>query len=216
MIDEDIDFAADAPKITHEKLSRVSKLAIEMLKTRSEIADFELTLENKKKFLLTLQTVELPEAMAEAGLTQFKTTSGAIIEVKDIVAGSMAKERKDDCLDWLEVHNHDGIIKNEVSVSVSFPKGNKGNAEALFKALMELELLKAVNVEPTNKPDVHYQTFNKWLRETHEEHQENHLSGEESIDIDCPFCDRDAETLLGIFVGKKAEVKEEKSKKACF
>lgn len=201
-----IDFAEDAPQVTQQQLSDVTVKAQRTLDLIASIQEAEKILAGAKQELQVLQEKELPDAMTAAGMTEFTHISGKKIVIKDVVAGAPPKATFDQALSWLREHDHDGIIKRSISVSVNLPKGQDAIGDSLVKYLLRLKTLQRLGVTPKDEPTIHYQTFGSWAREVRVVHIEQHLpSG--NLDQDCPFCDEDKLKLLGIYVGKKAEVK---------
>ena len=224
-LDDPIDYRADAPKITQNALSRVTLCAQELLDKQAEVTKLEKDLATAKERQRRLEEVELPEAMAEATMTEFKTTNGKQIVVQDIVAGAPSKAEFPNALEWLRSRWHDGIIKRSITLNINLPKGQDAEGDKLVKYLNKLKTLQKLGVTPKDEPTVHYQTFGAWARELRKRHVEEHLNGGSAHDehmehhthdkpvedceyCTCPFCSEEDTKLLGIFVGKKAVVKD--------
>lgn len=206
----ELDFARDAPQITAQQMSAITIQAQQMLDLMDDIADKEDDLLRLKRQLQDLQERELPETMALAGMLEFTHISGRKIQVKDVVAGQPPKNRFEDALAWLRQHSHDGIIKRSISVTVNLPKGNDAIGNKLVAYLRKLKTLQTLGVIPKDEPTIHYMTFGSWAREVRATHIDQHLPTA-TTSKDCPFCDeQNLLPLLGIYVGKKAEVKEVK------
>lgn len=203
-----IDFNEDAPVVTQEQLSLVTLRAQQLLDQKQAVEHMEALLKDAQQRLRQTEEFDLPDAMAAAGMKEFKLLNGSKVTVKDVVSGSPSKTRFNEALSWLSEHNHDGIVKRQVGVIAKFRKGQADDADALAEALSALlttELKKFDNLEVTDEPSIHYQTFGSWARELHVKHNEEHSAGEQADD--CPFCKAEVTKLLGIYVGKKAEVK---------
>lgn len=121
----------------------------------------------------------IPDAMG--GLKQIKTQSGATVSVKEIIRASLPKDTKPAAIEWLEEHGHGGLIKTEVSVSLS-----REERELAPKAI---EALKAQGFAAEVNADVHPMTLSAWAREQLEQGAE--LPAE----------------LISIFQGKTVEVR---------
>lgn len=205
----EIDFAADTPVITQDALSKVTLVAQQLIEAKDDVADYEKKLSTAKESVKRLEERDLPEAMAEAKVTEFKLTNGKQVTVKDIVAGAPSKENFPTALAWLRGHDHDGIVKRAISIQVLLPKGQDKLGAKLVAYLKRLKTLKNLGVEPKDEPTVHYQTFGSWARELFTKHNEEHLASA-TVDQDCPFCNEETTRLLGIYVGKKAEIRDVK------
>lgn len=203
----DIDFSADTPVLTQNALSTVTLKAQQLIDEQDKVARYEKDLEISKANVKRLEEQELPEAMAEAKLTEFKLTNGKMVTVKDVVAGSPPKTRLHEALAWLRGNEHDGIIKRAISVQVLLPKGHDKEGNKLVNYLRRLKTLQNMGVEPKDEPTVHYQTFGAWARELFAKHNDEHLATA-TTDVHCPFCNEETTKLLGIYIGKKAEVKD--------
>lgn len=61
-----------------------------------------------------LRKRQLPDAMAELGLTSFKLTSGETVYLRTEVHVGCAAERRPELLAWLEAHGHGALISQSV------------------------------------------------------------------------------------------------------
>lgn len=178
-----IDEGASAPS-----LPALRKLGEEMLRLEREISDLEELLKVKRSAAADIKTKRLPEAMTQAGLTNFGLTAGGTIEIVDFVSGSLPKEsenkeeenKRDAAIRYLEELNGVGIIKN--TIRLEFSKSQHNEALNLFGELKEK------GFEPELKHDVHPQTLMAFVRER--------LRNGESIEPE----------KLGCYVGRVAKV----------
>ena len=110
----------------------------DQLKTVSKLAEYQLILENKIKQteddLATLKEqfkqvsqTDLPEALAETGLSEIKLTDGSKISVQQFYNASIPKDNLDQAFTWLRDNGHADLIKN--TVACSFGRGEDGNAK---------------------------------------------------------------------------------------
>jgi len=165
-----------------ESLKVVGELAARQLKLEQELTDLEDQLKAKKEELTQVSEKDLPEALAECGLSEIKLLDGSKVTVKPYYQASPPKEKYDEAMAWLRDHGHGDLIKNDVTVS--FGKGEDSSA-AEFKAhLVE------VGTSFTDKTGVHPMTFKAFVREQVETGQ------------NLPF------DLLGIYIGQKASIKK--------
>lgn len=140
-----------------EAFAPLNALVVEARETQAAIATLERELDEKAKLLVGILTVRLPSLMQSMGLTEFKTTDGLEISVKEEVEAHISKENQTAAHEWLDKNNHGGIIKRDITVSF-----NKEQNEAA-KALLEELSKKFAGV--ASKQTVHPQTLKSWAKE---------------------------------------------------
>ena len=134
------------------------------------LADRQLRLESMQEKLqeLSKQVTEahrevseryLPNALASAGVTEFKLVDGSVISVKKGYFPSIEAEHQAEAFAWMVDHGHD-IIKNEVIVKL--PKGKSEEAKEVVTAIRDL------GFTPEQKEGIHWQTFRAWAKEVME------------------------------------------------
>lgn len=140
-------------------MQRMMRLANEII----ELEELEEALEDQLKDLRTnlskKQREELPELMAENGLSEFKTEDGHKISLNDFVSGSLPNDpvRRKEAIDWLSKNGGQDLIKN--TVSVEFAKTEHNRAKSLAAELTE----KGFFVD--EKEMVHHSTLQAFARE---------------------------------------------------
>ncbi len=142
---------------TDEAFAPLNAMVIEARETQAEIARLERELEAKTKHLAGIIYVRLPALMQGMGLSEFKTTDGLEISVKEEVEAHISKENQGTAHKWLDENGHGGIIKRDITVSF-----NKEQAEAAKTLLAELQT-KFAGV--ASKQSVHAQTLKAWAKE---------------------------------------------------
>ena len=136
----------------------------------ASLAERQLHLEDTKKRLAELaQKVEdthkdiserqLPNALASAGVTEFKLTDGSVVSVKKNYFPSVAPENQQEAYAWMVEAGHD-IIKNKVELK--FTKGESTLADEVVQRLEDL------GYKPERKEEIHWQTFRAWAKEVME------------------------------------------------
>jgi hypothetical protein len=165
-----------------ESLKVVGELAARQLKLEQELTDLEDQLKIKKEELTKVSEKDLPEALAECGLSEVKLLDGSKVTVKPYYQANPPKEKYDEAMSWLRDHGHGDLIKNDVIVS--FGKGEDQNAEE-FKTFLSDN-----GTSYTDKTGVHPMTFKAFVREQVETGQ------------NLPF------DLLGIYIGQKTSIKK--------
>lgn len=165
-----------------KSLKIVGDLAAKQLKLEQELTELEDQLKLKKEELTQVSEKDLPEALAECGLSEIKLLDGSKVTVKPYYQANPPKEKYEEAMAWLRTHGHGDLIKNDVTVS--FGKGEDTNA-AEFK----LHLIES-GTSFTDKTGVHPMTFKAFVREQVETGQ------------NLPF------DLLGVYIGQKTSIKK--------
>ncbi len=169
-------------EVSDESLRQVSDLANFQVSLENKIADAEATLKTLKQEHNKVSQVDIPEALAECGLSEFKLANGMKVTVNPFYSASIPKDREAEALDWLRANEHGDLIKN--TISVAFGRGEDESA-AKLKAALENE-----GSSYTDKTGVHSQTLRAFVREQVESGQ--------NLPLD----------LLGVFIGQKTTIKE--------
>ena len=167
------------------------KVSDKQLKTVSDLAKYQVALEDKIKAkeeeLATLKDqfkqcsqTDLPEALAETGLTEIKLTDGSKITVMQFYNASIPKDRAEEAHAWLRAHDHGDLIKN--TVSCDFGRGEDKQAQVLRESLANS------GISFTDKIGVHPQTLKAFVREQVESGQ--------TLPLD----------LLGVYIGQKTKI----------
>jgi hypothetical protein len=178
----DTEEGASAPS-NSSVMQRMMRLADEMIELEEMIQGMEATLSDFKSRMTHLKIQELPDLMAENGLSQFRTSSGATIEVNDFVAGSLTKESnaRKTALEWLATNGAADMIKTEVSVE--FGKTEHNRAKDLAAKLAQDGYF------VDEKEGIHAQTLLAFVREK--------LRNGEEVPLE----------TLGLYAGRTAKVK---------
>lgn len=165
-----------------DSLKVVADLAAKQVQLEKEIEDLEAQLKEKTEALSQVQEKDLPEAMMECGISEFKLVDGSKITVKPYYQANPPKEKYEEAMQWLRDNGHGDLIKNDVTVS--FSKGEDDRAGDFKRFLTDN------GTSYTDKTGVHPQTFKAFVREQVE-------TGK-----NLPF------DLLGIYIGQKATIKK--------
>lgn len=156
---QDVNLAEDAAAITTSDagLNKVATLAKKQIELQGQISDFEDLLKSLGEELKRVQEFELPEAMSELGLSEFKTDTGHKIVVKPYYSAKIDDVNRDEAFGWLKNNGHEDLIKHEITV----PLG-RDMAEV---ALRIKSVLTAQGVSFTDKEGVHHSTLNAFFKE---------------------------------------------------
>lgn len=166
-------------------LKRVSALA-------QKQQEIELWIERQKERLATaedelrkIRELDLPEAMDEVGMSEFKLVDGSIVTVRPFFGASIPNDKKTQAFAWLDSHGFGDLIKSEV-----IAKFSRGEIDAARELAVNL---KDQGYEAESKESVHPQTLKAFVREQVE-------SGAVAVPLD----------LFGAFVGRQTVVKKGK------
>jgi len=187
---DDFDFSVfeqiPVDKEAEASLENLVKNAEEMAELKGTIESIEGTLSELTKQYNYISQEVIPNMLDELGLKTFELKDGSKITVKDFMSGSLPKDEEKfaQAIDWLKDNDLEGILKTDVSMK--FGKGEDNFAKNA------IELLKENGYEPDSKYGVHPQTLYSSLRELIKN------------DVSVPF------EMLGIYAGKKADIKLKK------
>lgn len=179
------DMLADSQNLPSDQgLSKVSRLAEELIDKEEEVKEAEARLKILKEQSRDIAERQLPDAMAEVGMAKFVLTDGSEVTVKPYYSAKIGEDKRDECFNWLQDHGHEALIKDEVSVT--FNKGEHERAEE-FKSQLEQQ-----GIEYNGKMGVHPQTLTAFVREQVESGAEFPLE------------------LFNVYIGQIAKVKRSK------
>ena len=179
------DMLADSQNLPSDQgLSKVSRLAEELIDKEEEVKEAEARLKILKEQARDIAERQLPDAMAEVGMAKFVLTDGSEVTVKPYYSAKIGEDKRDECFNWLQDHGHEALIKDEVSVT--FNKGEHERAEE-FKSQLEQQ-----GIEYNGKMGVHPQTLTAFVREQVESGAEFPLE------------------LFNVYIGQIAKVKRSK------
>ena len=129
-------------------LKLVAHLAKEQKRLEVEVLEAETKLKDLSKQLNEIQFKKLPEAMQEAGLTEFVTKDGFKITIKDDIKMSIPKKNMEEISAWLVEQNLESLLKTHVGFDYDKGESDKVNdlIEFLTKnGLTEFSLSNSVN-----------------------------------------------------------------------
>ena len=99
MKEEDYD---ETPELGIALVKSITELARLQYKQEQEVTRLELLLKEAEKALNKTSQVDLPDAMASAGLETMTLTGGYAVSVKSGISVSIAGDKKGPALSWLE------------------------------------------------------------------------------------------------------------------
>ena len=163
-IDYETEIEDAAESLSEDKLGLVARLARKQLDLEAYVEQLELQLKAAKENLRKVQEQDLPQAMAEIGLSEFKLSDGSKVTIKPFYSASLVEENRAKAYEWLESHGFSSLMKTEVSVD--FGRGEDKLADRASKLLQEHGF--AANKDVS----IHAQTLKAFVREQIEDGQE--------------------------------------------
>lgn len=165
-------------------LEQITQLAVTQLALQAQLAATEDLVKQIKERLRQVQEVDLPMAMAEAGISAFTLEDGSSITIRDEVTASIPAKSKGEAYAWLDAHGFGDLIKTQVAAQ--FGRGELEEAREIAGFLVSQGVAAEVN------QTIHPQTLKAWVREQ--------LAEGRDIPLD----------LFGVFQSTKAIIKEGK------
>ena len=154
---DDLDFfEAPAEEASEAFKNKVTGMVREHRQLEQRVTDLNDQIGKLKKRIMELETRDIPDALAQAGLREFTTLEGLKVSTKFVVGGIPA-ERKEEAFEWLDQHGASSIIKR--GVAVKFDKGSEQAAEQAAQQLRQLGL------DPKLTLEIHPQTWMSFARE---------------------------------------------------
>jgi hypothetical protein len=139
------------------ELLEIAKLATAQYAAQTKVDKLEEDLKAAKEELRKLAEDKLPEAMENAGISEYTTTDGVHVEVKEKVRGSLPVENKAKGFDWMEKGGFSGLIESKVVAPF-------GREELEQAAALVLELQKAGRIAVLDR-NVHHSRLDAFIRE---------------------------------------------------
>jgi hypothetical protein len=156
--DEALDVEA-APAPAADRLGAIVKLSREqvaLLRKRERLLD---ELGQVVEQLKLNEELQLPAALAQAGMSGFTLAEGYEVGLEETVAAAQPKDRLSESNDWLQAHGHGGLVKREITI-----RFNRED-EAWAKKFMADCAKRRRPLDLTVKRYVHPQTLGKFVRE---------------------------------------------------
>lgn len=193
------DAAGGVTKADNVQTKAIGDLAVRQLQLQTRLKEYEAITKTLNEELKKISEYDLPNAMSEAGMSEFKLLDGSKIAIKRVYAASVKVADRGDAFAWMRERGHDSLIKTEVNV----PLG-KGAHEAAEEIMAELRK-RFPDYQPQLEESVHWQTLRAFVKEQVEA-EELAIQQGESIDDPLP------RELLGVYIIDKAEITPKKEK----
>lgn len=139
-----------------DEIRRIADLANKQLSLQQQVLDLEEQVKAAKEELRVVQEHDLPDAMAEAGVSEIKLADGSRVKTEPFVNASITKAKADDAHAWLIDNGHGDLIKREVMAKF-------GRNDANWQ--VAIEALEAKGIEITCKEAVHHMTLKAFAKE---------------------------------------------------
>ena len=127
--------------------------------TEEEIVQLEDQLKEKKEAARKLSEEDIPQFLAEKGLSSITLDNGTEVKITEEVRPGVKVANRPYVYSWLRDNGYGDLIKN--NVSVSFGMGEDSQAIKLKAAIQDLGMV------GQEKEDVHYQTMKAFVTEQH-------------------------------------------------
>jgi hypothetical protein len=161
------------------EIHRIAELANKQLELERSVVSLELQLKEAKETLRAVQEHDLPDALAEAGVSEIRLADGSRVKVEPFVTAHISKAKQEEAHQWLIDNGHGDIIKREVSCA--FGKGDN-NYQKVVQAI------NAIGLNPSLKEGVHHMTLKGFAKEQ--------MEAGSDIPVD----------LFGLYSGFKAKI----------
>tara|TARA_S200002703_G_C3768016_1_gene236435 strand:+ start:711 stop:1289 length:579 start_codon:yes stop_codon:yes gene_type:complete len=149
-----------AVEATDGEIHRIAELANKQLELERGVTTLELELKAKKEELRSVQEHDLPDALAEAGVSEIRLADGSRVKAEPFVTAHISKAKADEAHMWLIKHGFGDIIKREVTAK--FGKNDD-------KWKLAVEALQAKGIEIDTKEAVHHSTLRAFAKEQMEQ-----------------------------------------------
>lgn len=147
----------EKPQPTGNDLQNLSTLTRKQLDIEASIADHEGYITELKGELKELQERQIPDVMMQIGVEEYTLSTGEKVSVKEIVEGSIAKDKKPEAFTWLRQNEFGDLIKN--TISIAFDKDQDALADKISKELIEAGLV------VDRSEGIHGGTFKSFVKE---------------------------------------------------
>lgn len=193
------DAAGGVAKADTVSTKAIGDLAVRQLQLQNRLKEHEAIMKTISEELKKISEYDLPNAMSEAGMSEFKLLDGSKITVKRVYAASVKVADRHDAFAWMRERGHDSLIKTEVNVPLG--KGAHETAELIMAKLRE----EFPDCQAQLDESVHWQTLRAFVKEQVEAEEAAVQQGE-TVDDPLP------RELLGVYIIDKAEITVKKDK----
>lgn len=119
--------------MTTDGLTQLSALADELFNAKAKLAEQDAEMKQTGDNIKRLEEHAIPDLMDDLKVTEFKTTSGLSISVKDRLSARKLTQAHPEALQWLRDNHQGGLIRT--TVGVPFTAGLEDKANELVESL---------------------------------------------------------------------------------
>jgi len=153
------DYAAFRDDRPSDNLNAVLRsLADEYLAAEAKVALIVVELELANAELKDIAETRIPQA-TDGMEGKFNLGDGREMIVKEEIRSSIAGEKREPAIKWLDDNNYGHIVKRELVFE--FPKGDEARTKAFIEAVGKLEMKLVMK----SNYSVHHATLNSWVKE---------------------------------------------------
>tara|TARA_R110000764_G_scaffold81397_2_gene161217 strand:- start:251 stop:802 length:552 start_codon:yes stop_codon:yes gene_type:complete len=181
---EQIDFEKEQVNVTDDGIQSISVLAETQLDLEGQMEEKENELKVLKEKHRRISQDLLPEALMEAGVSEFKLKDGTKVSTLTYYSARISPDMREEAFGWLRDNNFADLIKN--TVSASFGRDEDETANEL------LDELNSKGLNTTQKEWVEPMTLKAFVREQVEK------------GADLPL------ETFNVYIGQKSKITKEK------
>ncbi len=153
------DYAAFRDDRPSDNLTAVLRtLADEYLAAEAKVARIAAELETAQAELKDIAEMRIPQA-TDGMEGKFNLGDGRELTVKEEIRSSIAGEKRDPAIKWLDDNGYGHIVKRELIFE--FPKGDEARSKAFIEAVQKL----GMQLVMKSNFSVHHATLNSWVKE---------------------------------------------------
>ena len=144
---------------TDTEMRRIADLANKQLELERSVVAIDLQLKAKKEELRNVREHDLPDALAEAGLSEIKLADGSRIKVEPFVNAHISKANLEQAHAWLETNGFGDLIDKEINAKFGITNAELEKFQRMFSHLQEH------GCKLTTKEAVHHMRLKAFAKE---------------------------------------------------
>jgi hypothetical protein len=137
-------------------LQRVATMARQLTEVQDAISELTERLSEAKREERRISEEDLPQLMAEVGLSELTLASGEKVEITEQVQAAITEANLPAAVNWLVEHGFGGIVKTRIMVDYDYTE--RGEALAAFQEQAQYH-------QTELKETVHPATLKSFVRE---------------------------------------------------
>lgn len=142
-------------------LPLLNQLADELLEAQKELEEAEEVVTKAKEKVKNISEKRIPAA-TEGMFGEFDLGDARSLILKKQVHASIAGEKKDPAIGWMDKNGHDKLVKRQLIIEL--PKDSLNDFKLVSEAVNKMTGLKAKPVLKSNF-SVHHATLKSWVKE---------------------------------------------------